>query len=262
MKELIKKWWFWLISLLMLVVIGFVVITVIGFNLINPDKNLTSLAQELQEYDNNITVYQSAGKNTILINCILNDNKAIEMSEDIGNIIGKYTENLSVYEKICINLYTKDGKKMSCIFDIATQQLKDQATETWVLKDSESFIEIENEKEKLEQEKESLDKEISSLKADKEELNDELEKLSGDIIKEKGKAKTYPAGQLTAGTDVPTGKYKIYGGSSNFIVYSSYGNLEVNIILGGRYGINEYIYTFKTGDKIKANSSFKLIAVE
>ena len=71
-----------------------------------------------------------------------------------------------------------------------------------------------------------------------------------------------PPGMYTVGKDIPAGRYKIHGGSSNFFVYSSSGSLEVNIILGGRYGVEEYLYTFKSGDEVEARSSFKLTPIE
>lgn len=109
----------------------------------------------------------------------------------------------------------------------------------------------------------NLKKEEDSLKNQKQQLENEVNVLKSDIIKLKGEPKTYPAGHLTAGIDIPIGKYKIYGGSSNFVVYSAYGDLNVNIILGSGYSsVNEYIYTFSTGDKIEASSSFKLVAIE
>ena len=123
---------------------------------------------------------------------------------------------------------------------------------------------------KLEEKQKEITKNISALETkkselekQKQELENQITSLSGDVIKLKGEPRTYPAGHLTAGTDIPVGKYKIYGGSSNFVVYSKYGDLEVNIILGGSYGgVSEYIYTFRSGDKVEARSSFKLIEVE
>lgn len=103
----------------------------------------------------------------------------------------------------------------------------------------------------------------NNLINEKTRLETEITSLKEEVIKLKGEPKTYPAGHLTAGTDVPTGKYKIYGGSSNFVVYSSSGSLNVNIILGSGYlSVSEYIYTFSIGDKIEADSSFKLVSVE
>ena len=64
-----------------------------------------------------------------------------------------------------------------------------------------------------------------------------------------------------AGEDFEVGRYKIYGGSSNFIVYSRYGDLEVNTILGD-WGVEEYVYTFNNGDEIEAHSSFKMQPIQ
>ena len=115
----------------------------------------------------------------------------------------------------------------------------------------------------LENKKKNLESKIGSLESDKSKLEGEIESLKADVIKVKGEPKTYPAGQLVAGTDVPTGKYKISGGNSNFIVHSSSGTLKVNTILGGGdWGVEEYIYKFEYGDKIDAHSSFTLQEVE
>ena len=50
MKDLVKKWWFWLILLVAIILIGLTSIILIGFNMINPDKNLLNLSKELQDY--------------------------------------------------------------------------------------------------------------------------------------------------------------------------------------------------------------------
>lgn len=120
---------------------------------------------------------------------------------------------------------------------------------------------INEEIDKLKEEQKSLEEDIKDKKSEKTSLEKELKKLNGEILTSKGKAKTYPAGQLVAGEDFNTGRYKIYGGNSNFVVYSRYGELEVNIILGD-WGVDEYVYTFKEGDEIEAQSSFKLQPIE
>ena len=113
----------------------------------------------------------------------------------------------------------------------------------------------------LKTEQQSLEEDIKDKKSEKSSLEKDLKKLNGDIIKAKGKARSYPAGQLVAGEDFETGRYKIYGGDSNFVVYSAFGDLEVNIILGD-WGVNEYVYTFNEGDEIEARSSFKMQPIE
>lgn len=264
MRNLIKKWWFWVILVVVITVIAFISIILIGFNMINPDKNLTNLAKDLQDYYEDITIYQSAGKNTIIIDAYFNtEEDAIGKSEKMGEIVAKYIDYLSVYDSINVNMYTKDGIKTNFTIDIETRQIEENKQEVWILKDSVAYSEEQNKLKDLQTKESELNSKISSLKNEKQTLNAEIEQLNREVIKLKGNPKTYPAGQLTAGTDLPIGKYKIYGGNSNFVVYSSTGALQVNIILGsGSYNVSEYIYTFKMGDKIKANSSFKLVAVE
>lgn len=123
-------------------------------------------------------------------------------------------------------------------------------------------LEQEDKQKEIENNIKALEAKATELENKKQTLESEINTLNQSVIRLKGQPKTYPAGHLTAGIDTPVGKYKIFGGSSNFFVYSSSGRLEVNIILGNRYGVEEYIYTFKSGDKIEANSSFKLVEVE
>ena len=120
---------------------------------------------------------------------------------------------------------------------------------------------INNKIQELKSEQEELEGDIKDKKSEKSSLEKELKKLNGDIITAKGKAKSYPAGQLIAGEDFEVGRYKIYGGSSNFVVYSRFGDLEVNTILGD-WGVDEYVYTFKEGDEVEAHSSFKMQPIE
>lgn len=153
---------------------------------------------------------------------------------------------------------------------VANEKLEEQNTkviglEQKVKSSEEQILKLgQNDKQKeIKQTVDNLKKEQESLETQKKQLETEINTLKDDIIKLKGEPKTYPAGHLTAGTDIPIGKYKIYGGKSNFVVYSSSGSLKVNIILGsGSFAVSEYIYTFSTGDRIQANSSFKLVSIE
>jgi outer membrane murein-binding lipoprotein Lpp len=136
-------------------------------------------------------------------------------------------------------------------------------------KDSAAFLELTEAEQQAEIELAKREKDISDLEKVKSKLEQEVAKLeskidelNADVIKIAGKAKTYPAGYFTAGKDFPVGRYKIYGGSSNFFVRSTSGRSRVNIILGGRYGVDEYIYTFSEGEEVQAESSFKMVPVE
>lgn len=263
-KIFYKKWWFWIILLIMILIIGFTVIILVGFNMINPDKNLTELAKKLKDYDERITVFQSANKRTIAINCNFdNEGEATEKSTEIGKIINNYMDYLGVYKNISIDVYTENGMKTSFTIDIATRKIEKDKQETWILENSAAYNAEQNKLKEIQTKQNEIKSEISLLENKKQTLNTEIQELNSEVVKIKGQPKTYPAGQLTAGTDIPVGKYKIYDGNSNFVVYSKSGELKVNIILGAEnYGVNEYVYTFKEGDMVKANSSFKLVTIE
>ena len=137
-----------------------------------------------------------------------------------------------------------------------------ESTADW-LEYSEEEKQAEIEIAKRETEIEELEKIKSDYESQVESLESQIEKLKDDVITIAGSPKTYPAGYLTAGKDFEVGRYKIYGGSSNFIVYSSEGRLRVNIILGsGSFAVNDYVYTFSHGDEVQANSSFTMVPIE
>ena len=101
----------------------------------------------------------------------------------------------------------------------------------------------------------------ASLQSQVDELNGQIAALKEGIVKLSGEPVKYPAGYLYAGKDFAVGRYKIYGGSSNFGVWNAAGRLRVNEILG-RNGVEEYIYTFAEGDEVQAGSSFMMVPVE
>lgn len=139
--------------------------------------------------------------------------------------------------------------------------LKKLSDENTKLKKVEEKDKIEKEIKDLEKNKNIIQGDIKKITTEKASLEKELKKIEKNIVIAKGKAKTYPAGYLTAGKDFEVGRYKIYGGSSNFSVHSLSGNLRVNIILGD-YGVDEYIYTFSHGDEVHARSYFKMQSIE
>lgn len=141
------------------------------------------------------------------------------------------------------------------------EQFRGLSEKISILQKDEEQEKINRKIEELKNEQEKLENDIKNKESEKSSLEKELKKLNGDIITAKGKAKSYPAGQLIAGEDFEVGRYKIYGGSSNFIVYSRFGDLEVNTILGD-WGVDEYVYTFNEGDEVEAHSSFKMQPIE
>ena len=138
------------------------------------------------------------------------------------------------------------------------------------LKDDYSEINKKYKEATKQKEKEEIETEIADLNSQKDFLQNEVDslteqknQLNSEIVTIKGQPLSFPAGYFTAGTDFEPGRYKIYDGNSNFVVTDIFGDLKVNIILGSdlRYDVSEYIYEFKNGDKIEADSGFKLVLV-
>lgn len=100
-----------------------------------------------------------------------------------------------------------------------------------------------------------LDSEIAEKQKQLDTLQNLIKKTGEDPIK-------LTAGYFYGGTDIPTGRYQVSNGSSNFVVHSSGGRLKVNIILGGRYGVDSYVFDVSSGDEIKSESPCTLTPIE
>lgn len=165
----------------------------------------------------------------------------------------KANSEIERLESSKINLQ-EENNKIQKLYKELTEKISE-------LQKEEEQEEINNKIEELKQEQEQLEKSIADKNDEKQNLEKELDKLNGDIIVVKGETRSYPAGKLVAGKDFDTGRYKIFGGNANFIVYSRYGELRVNTILG-EYGVEEYVYTFENGDEVDAHSAFQMQPIE
>lgn len=85
--------------------------------------------------------------------------------------------------------------------------------------------------------------ELNKKQAEVDSKQAELDKLSGEVVKAAGNPITVSAGDYIVGTDIKAGRYKV-SGSSNFVVYTSSGELYINTILGdGTVGRGDYTAT-------------------
>lgn len=111
------------------------------------------------------------------------------------------------------------------------------------------------------------DEEVADLTADISTKTAESNRLSRDIksksaelasltqrVKEvKSRPTIIPAGHHVVGSYIRAGRYTVTG-SSNFVVHDSSGELKVNTILGGNYGVDSYVCDLDEGDSIRAES--------
>ena len=110
-------------------------------------------------------------------------------------------------------------------------------------------------------EEERLGAEVARLNAEIAAQQAELERLQNLIVRTGEEPRRVGAGNWYIGQDIPAGRYQISNGSSNFFVRRG-GRSVVNIILGGRLGVDTYVFTFQPGDVIEARGAFTLTAVE
>jgi len=116
---------------------------------------------------------------------------------------------------------------------------------------------------KREYEISGLDARVYELNAEIGILNGQIAELQASVVRIAGESRTFPAGFFVAGEDFEVGRYRIYGGSSNFFVRDRTGRSRVNIIFGSRAShVTEYIYRFASGDEIESRSSFRMVPIE
>lgn len=93
-------------------------------------------------------------------------------------------------------------------------------------------------------------------------MKDDKKNIKSYIEKESGKPIYFSAGNYKIGENFPAGRYKVYNGSSNFVVYNG-DDLRVNIILGSdSYSVSSYKYDFGDGETIEADSGFTAAKVK
>lgn len=116
------------------------------------------------------------------------------------------------------------------------------------------FLEIEDKQVLIS----SMEQEISNTETEIQMLNAKIAELEGKYEQKLSEPISFSAGQYECGVHFEPGRYRIYGGSSNFFVNNG---LDLNIILGNdpSWGqVPEYIYNFKRGDEVESRSPFKM----
>jgi len=102
---------------------------------------------------------------------------------------------------------------------------------------------------------------ITGLDSEISEKQTQLDNLKNLIVKTGEEPIRLPSGYFYGGTDVPAGRYQVSNGTSNFFVRR--GDMPfVNIILGGRHGVDNYVFQLTTGDEIQSNAPVTLTPIE
>lgn len=89
-KKLYQKWWFWVCIVIITLIVGFVLIMMVGF--LVATSGIHIVAKEVQNIDNEATVYTSAGNNTVVVEIPnYSDSTKKDKMEKIEDVIKKYS---------------------------------------------------------------------------------------------------------------------------------------------------------------------------
>ena len=142
-KTFYKKWWFWVIVLAIIVIISFTSIIMIGFSIVLDEVG--KLAMDIQSINENVTVYSSAGENTLIIELRdwSNDNSE-ELSEIINVVKDRINKGgLSSYHELITLTYLESNGKEESLF-IRTSYNIPEFTQNGLTKEYIDFSEYQN----------------------------------------------------------------------------------------------------------------------
>lgn len=112
MKDLIKKWWFWVITEIVILMISSTIIICMGYSIVKGE--VENLAKEIQGIYSEATLYSSSGMNSLTLELLNYDNERdSKKQEEIINIIKAKKSNgeLKEFNKlITLSYITSNGK--------------------------------------------------------------------------------------------------------------------------------------------------------
>ena len=237
MKDLVKKWWFWVIMLAIAIVLGITIIMLIALNLAT--KGIHEVAREVQLIDSEATVYTSAGGNNIIIDIPnYSDDTKKNKKDEIKALLKEYASKngiLSNYSKAILleRINSSDNNIKDYILSTIVYKLPN------MIEDDESKVYIDL----IEQTKESFENEFSTTESKSEQKGE-------DII--------LTAGKYTVGIDIKAGKYDAIAqaNSGNFFVNGSTSVIEILSAENNGFGIPQYSnLNLKDGDEVEIRSN-------
>lgn len=171
-----------------------------------------------------------------------------QSDEEYQKIQGKIHDGQQTLD--AIDEYNSNKKKYDAELTGLQQKIDDKNKEL-----SETDTTLKNEQAKIDAQISAKQDELNKKQAEVDSKQAELDKLTGEVVKAAGDPITVSAGDYIVGTDFKAGRYKV-SGSSNFVVYTSSGELYINTILGSsRVGRGDYVATLS--DKMIVRCSAK-----
>ena len=171
-----------------------------------------------------------------------------QSDEEYQKIQGKIHDGQKTLD--AIDEYNSNKEKYDAELTGLQQKIDDKNKEL-----SETDTTLKNEQAKIDAQISAKQDELNKKQAEVDSKQAELDKLTGEVVKAAGDPITVSAGDYIVGTDFKAGRYKV-SGSSNFVVYTSSGELYINTILGSSsVGRGDYVATLS--DKMIVRCSAK-----
>lgn len=171
-----------------------------------------------------------------------------QSDEEYQKIQGKIHDGQQTLD--AIDEYNSNKEKYDAELTGLQQKIDDKNKEL-----SETDTTLKNEQAKIDAQISAKQDELNKKQAEVDSKQAELDKLTGEVVKAAGDPITVSAGDYIVGTDFKAGRYKV-SGSSNFVVYTSSGELYINTILGSSsVGRGDYVATLS--DKMIVRCSAK-----
>lgn len=167
--------------------------------------------------------------------------------------IDEYNSNKEKYDAELTGLQQKIDDKNKELSETDTTLKNEQAKIDAEIAKKQG--ELSNKQKEIDAQISAKQDELNKKQAEVDSKQAELDKLTGEVVKAAGDPITVSAGDYIVGTDFKAGRYKV-SGSSNFVVYTSSGELYINTILGSSsVGRGDYVATLS--DKMIVRCSAK-----
>lgn len=189
-KPIYKKWWFWVILIFIIFLLLCIQLVTTTISTLFSDENALKLSNEIRDYNDNFYIYTSVNKNDFLIQAKFNNNEDfLKHIEKINEIVSKYSDYLSLYNSVDLEVFTLDGYKCIYNFNSKTFELNEDSVEEWSLNSNlntkleeqqNKITELEDNHQLLQQEKETLQNKITELETNNQTLQQEKESLQNE----------------------------------------------------------------------------------
>lgn len=250
MKEILKKWWFWVCLVIITLIIGFTAIMLKAFDEVAGELGET--AKQVEDIYSEATLYRSAGANTLILEL-----PNLDISTDTGESTYSKVKSI-IYDnnKNFENTYSKLTTLITTSINESTLMYKEEydLTSGDTIQFS-GYIDYDTWKNTYDSVPTSTSTEDTSKTTSNNNVDTSTKQNTAETIE-------LTAGNYVVGEDVKAGKYDAIAqsGRGNFFVHGTTSVIETLNASPDKNSISHYNnITLKNGDTIEVKSSLKVL---